>query len=94
MGTYYDLNNVQHGFLYSGGGVTTVDIARAAVTDVWSINDSGQMAGYYTDIAGVSHGFVQTGTAVTTIDVAGATGIGTVPRGINANGQVTDDTHS
>jgi probable HAF family extracellular repeat protein len=98
VGMYYDSSYVSHGFLYSGGTVTTIDIACPAVppttgvtdTDVWSINDSGQMAGYCTDALGLSHGFVQTGTAgtPTIFDVPGAASIGTVPRSINTSGQV------
>ena len=86
VGVYTDINNVGHGFLYSGGTVTAIDIPGGTISDIGGINNNSQIAGYYSDAKGAFHGFVLVGTTVTTVDVSGATA--TIPTGINNNGEV------
>jgi probable HAF family extracellular repeat protein len=57
VGYYLDASNQGHGFLYSGGAYTTIDIG-AHGTFVTGINDSGQMVGYFLDLFNHYHGFV------------------------------------
>ena len=55
-----------HGFFYSGGVFTTIDVPSATGATTWTyghgINNKGQVAGYYWDGVniGYSHGFVAT----------------------------------
>ena len=73
-----------HGFVYSGGSFTTIDVPGATRTVAAGINDAGQVVGNFYDSAG-SHGFVYSGGSFTTIDVP-------LPQpwlsGINAAGQI------
>ena len=39
-----------HGFLYSGGTFTTVDVPGASSTAAYGISASGQIVGSYTDV--------------------------------------------
>jgi len=57
VGYYFDASNQAHGFLYSGGAYTTIDIG-AHGTFVTGINDSGQMVGYFQDFFNHYHSFV------------------------------------
>jgi len=59
-GSYWDSNNVQHGFLRTPeGAFVTVDPSGSAGTQPESINDSGTIVGYYLDANSVYHGFVR-----------------------------------
>jgi probable HAF family extracellular repeat protein len=73
-----------HGFLYSGGSFTTIDVPGAVQTIANGINDSGQIVGSFSDAAG--HGFLDSGGTFTTIDAPGA--LSTDARGINDSGQI------
>ena len=55
MGTYYDRNGGEHGFLDTNGAFTTLDDPNAT-TGTWltGINNSGQILGDYRGSAGVS----------------------------------------
>jgi hypothetical protein len=101
-GSYYDANNVGHGFVRAPDGIiTTFDISAAGTgafqgTYPGGINPKGVIAGVYTDTNNVNHGFVRApdGT-ITTFDVPDAgTGAnqGTLPTGflgINPKGTIT-----
>jgi hypothetical protein len=59
-GTYYDSNNVQHGFLRTpDGNFKTVDPDDSQGTQPESINDAGIIVGYYQDANSVYHGFLR-----------------------------------
>jgi hypothetical protein len=79
VGSYFDTNNVAHGFLRSpDGGYTTIDVAAAGTgafqgTAAIGINAEATIVGGYTDANNLSHGFVRAraGT-ITTFDVPAA----------------------
>ena len=82
-----------HGFLYSGGIFTTIDVPGAGVTQAFDINSAGQIVGTFSDSTG-THGFLYSGGIFTTIDVpvAGtANGSATKAFGINNAGQIVGD---
>lgn len=58
-GTFTDATGNNHGFVYSNGVVTTINIPNATATVVNDINAKGQLAGYYTDSTR-THGFIST----------------------------------
>jgi uncharacterized membrane protein len=62
-----------HGFLLSGGVFTSLDFPFAFETEVWGINDSGEISGFFDDATGV-HGFIYSHGAWNKVDVAGARG--------------------
>ena len=84
VGNYQALG--PHGFLYSGGSVTTIDVPGATFTEVFGINDAGQTAGRYLDATGY-HGFLDSGGSFTPINVPG-TDNGTQVFGINDTGKI------
>jgi hypothetical protein len=51
-----------YAYIYSGGTYTPFAVAGAAFTDLYSINDVGQLSGIYIDMSGNIHGFVATPT--------------------------------
>lgn len=60
-----DLNTFRgHGFVWSNGVFTTVDVpdasGHAQYTEINSINAKGEIAGFYYDANGVQHGFLGT----------------------------------
>src|SRR5437867_8361390 len=61
----------RHGFLYSRGIFTTVDVPGAVVTQAFGINNSGQIVGNFSDTTG-AHGFLYSRGIFTTVDVPGA----------------------
>ena len=60
-----------HGFVYSNGTFTTLDVPGATAISATSINASGQVTGNYCDGSG-NHGFVYSNGTFTTLDVPGA----------------------
>jgi hypothetical protein len=54
-GTYYD--GSYHGFLYSHGTYTPLNVPGAVATYATDINDQGQIVGYYSDASG-THAFL------------------------------------
>jgi probable HAF family extracellular repeat protein len=96
VGLYTDANNVNHGFLLSGGQYTTLDDPHAGAgasqgTFAEGINDRGQIVGGYIDADNVNHGFLHSGGQYTTLDdpSAGAGAFqGTFAEGINDRGQI------
>jgi probable HAF family extracellular repeat protein len=57
VGAYSDSSFHRHGFLYSNGTYTTLDVPLASQgTFASGINDAGQIIGQYQDATG-SHGF-------------------------------------
>jgi probable HAF family extracellular repeat protein len=84
-------NQVQHGFLYSGGRFTTIDVPGASGTFARGINDREVIVGGYgnaNEIAG--NGFLLNDGSFSTIDHPNASG-GNFAVGINNSGQIAGD---
>lgn len=61
VGYYVDGNGADHGFLHSGGTYTTIDDPLGSSTELFGINDSGEIVGAYLVAGtGVWHGFLAT----------------------------------
>src|SRR5438067_13935959 len=54
---YYE-NPQRHGFLYSGGTYTTLDVPMASLTEANGINDLGHIVGVYQDSGLKYHGYI------------------------------------
>ncbi len=97
VGNYYPEDGSLHGFLFSGGVYTKIDLPAACSTNPNSINDAGVIVGDYGvgDCAGGTeehHGFLlRDDTFVTIDDPNGVYQFVTVLRGINAQGNVVGD---
>jgi hypothetical protein len=68
----------QHGFSYSGGVFTQIDVPGAltfnsASTQVQGVNNSGVMVGYFDGADGLNHGFLDNGGSFTQLDAPFAT---------------------
>ena len=61
-----------HGFLYTDGSFSNVDVPGATITIAHGINDAAQIVGIYYDGKLVPHGFLDEGGTFSTIDVPGA----------------------
>jgi probable HAF family extracellular repeat protein len=94
VGVYYDANNVDHGFSYISGSLTTLDDPDAGSglyqgTTAYGISSSGSIVGYFTDSSSVSHGFIYSGGAFTTTlndpNAGTAAGEGTYVFGISGS---------
>src|SRR6266542_2245758 len=83
---FQDTAEIFHGFLYTGGTFTTIDVPGAIRTNAFGINDAGQIVGFFQDTSGGTHGFLEIAGSFTTIDVPGA--IVTAPSDINNAGQI------
>jgi probable HAF family extracellular repeat protein len=60
VGDYSDAAGLPHGYLFSNGSYTPIDVPGAVQTVPYGINDAGDIVGYYTDGRGVTHGFLAT----------------------------------
>jgi hypothetical protein len=91
-GFYADENSLQHGFIRSadGSSYTTVDFPGSNVssTDVFGINDRGDVAGTYYD--GALHPFIR--SADGTYSSFSLPGLYTFADGINNRGQIEGST--
>lgn len=93
-GYYFDANSVRHGFLWDENGtVITFDPPGSLGTEVWSINNQGEIVGDYAALL-VPHAFLRhkDGTFIT-FDAPGAGTTphlpgGTTPQGINKDGEI------
>ena len=67
VGTYNDINDVAHGFLYSNGAYTNFDCPNSTATNASGINASGQIVGFcwYNS---TYHGFLLSNNVYTPID--------------------------
>src|SRR5262249_6068130 len=65
---------------------TPIAVPGAASTELYGINDAGQMVGQYGDGMGTQHGFLYNSGSFTQIDVPGASK--TLVSGINNAGQI------
>ena len=85
-GMYLDAAGKSHGFLLSGGSLTTIDVPNATSTECSGINDNGQIVGDYIDAAGKNHGFLLSAGAFTYLNYPRA--IYTQAFAINLAGQI------
>ena len=87
---YYDNRSGSQGFIDTGGVFTTVNTPGASgVTNVYGINDSGQVVGFSGNGSFGCPGFIDTGGIFTTVcDPSSPPGQVTTPFGINDSGQV------
>jgi len=90
VGWYTDSAGVYHGFKYSNGTYTAINVPNAYETQALGINDLGDIVGAYVQGSQpnvTSHGFLLHNGAFTTIDYPGAQ-TGTVATGINKSGTI------
>lgn len=89
VGYYVDASAVTHGFGYSGGSYTTIDVPSSSATTASGISNGGQVTGSYTDGSGGSHGYFQTGFAGSQTSLDNPSGVGnTTASGINDGGTI------
>jgi hypothetical protein len=86
----YQVQALSHGFLYSGGSFTPIDVPGARATQANGINAGGQIVGLYSTPGALPelHGFLESGASFTSIDVPGAGA--TQAFGINAGAKSWD----
>ncbi len=98
-GSYNDSNNMQHGYLLSGGSFTTIDYPGTGPSStgyfggtwVQGINDSGVMVGGHGPTTlGIAYGFVYSGGTFSSINFSGAPGgsLSADAIGINNAGEI------
>ena len=83
VGTFMDLQDRIHGFLYRHKAYT--NIGPPGTVGAWGINKQGWIVGAYFDGA-TNHGWVWNGKKYTTLDVPGATS--TIATAINDHGEI------
>ena len=87
VGTYRDAKNIGHGFVWTKGVFTTLDVPDAFLTSATGINDNGDIVGVYIDDEDFNlHGFVLSKGVYTTLDVPGA--LWTDVYSINSKGEI------
>jgi hypothetical protein len=96
VGTYYYVGGGggTHGFIYEGNNscfdvIASLKGANGATTNVWGVNDSGEIVGFYKDSAGNYQGFLYVKGKFTSIECKGATQ--TRPYGIRNDGVIAGD---
>jgi uncharacterized membrane protein len=100
VGTYVDSNGKQHGFVLSGGQVTTIDYPGAVVTTVRGINSRGDIVGTHTGpnaampgSGGDIHGYLLRAGASTLEPLDYPGHMNTIPQRINDDGKVVGCYH-
>jgi probable HAF family extracellular repeat protein len=76
-----------HGFLWSEGTRTTIDIPGSTFTEAHGINDRGEIVGSYTDASGTPHGFLLSKGTLTEIIDPNSTDV-PIPFGIHNRGDI------
>jgi hypothetical protein len=56
-GNYQSSDGKWHGYLLSNGTYTSIDYPNATQTQVYGLNDLGELSGNWVDAAGHDHGF-------------------------------------
>jgi hypothetical protein len=91
-GFYTDNTGTSHGFTWTAGTFTTINIAGSSGTWITGINDDGVICGYFhktsSSSSGVTLGFQQTGTTVVSFAL-NANARATFPGGINTAGEIS-----
>jgi probable HAF family extracellular repeat protein len=90
VGRYFGNSGDLHGFQFSNGNYSTIDVPGATGTSVFGINNLGDIVGAYKDTSGATHGFLLSNGSVTTIDFPGSTN--TNAQGINDSGEIVGST--
>ena len=100
VGTYVDSNGKQHGFLLSGGQVTTIDYPNAVTTVARGINNHGDIIGTHTGpnaatplSGGDVHGFLLRAGSSTLEPLDYPGHMNTIPQRISDDGQVVGCYH-
>ncbi|MBZ5623678.1 MAG: hypothetical protein LAQ69_34000 [Acidobacteriia bacterium] len=95
VGFYTDTNGKQHGFLLSGGSVTTIDYSGALATIARGINSHGDIVGTHVDAAnlpgGGLKGFLLKSGGFTDVNYPGH--LNTIAQRINDEGLITGCYH-
>lgn len=95
VGYYNDANGKQHGFLLSGGSVTTIDYSGALATIARGINSHGDIVGTHVDAAGLPgggpKGFLLKAGGFTDVNYPGH--LNTIAQRINDEGLITGCYH-
>lgn len=85
IGQYVDSSGVSHGFVYSKGAFTTIDVPGASDTFLDATSPNGKiLAGSYYGSDGNDHGFLLQNGVFTTVDYPGA--VDTEILGVNDSG--------
>ena len=72
-GDWFQSDNYAQGFTLIGGTYTSINYPGAEYTDVWAVNNKGDLGGDYFDTpSGVNHGMTDIGGVFTTIDPPGS----------------------
>jgi hypothetical protein len=72
VGAYTGADGKAHGYLRSRGRYTRIDVAGAAETVPFGLNNLGEVSGTYLDVTGLPHGFWQDRHGhITTVDIPG-----------------------
>jgi len=86
VGDIYGSTTGTHGFLYSGGTFSAIDVPGAQNTSVSDINNAGQIVGTFQDRTG-NHGFLYSSGTFSSFDFPCFTD--TTVQGMNDAGQIT-----
>jgi probable HAF family extracellular repeat protein len=88
VGTYFDAGGTAHGFVYTEGAFTTINVPiynPNAVGSLNGINNDGEIVGTYYDAEGAPHGFLYDQGTFYTIPVGTTANV----YGINDRGQIS-----
>src|SRR5580698_3377152 len=91
VGFYFDSAGNQHGYEFSGGTFTTLDVPffGAIGTGATQINNSGEIVGVWSDSSGLLHGFMLVAGLYTSLDYPGGTN--TEASCVNNEGDIVGD---
>ena len=89
VGEYLDNSGTYHGWEFSGGTYTTIDVpfSGATGTGAGGINDSGEIVGFWDGSGIAQHGFTLIGGTYSSFDYPGA--IQTAANALNNKGDIT-----
>jgi uncharacterized membrane protein len=90
VGRYVDSGRSGHGFLFSGGQYTMLDVPGGSSTGASGINNAAQIVGSY-PVGGPSRGFLLSSGSYTVLDAPQAAY--TFANGINDSGQIVGSYH-
>jgi hypothetical protein len=86
VGYFYDSKSNPHGFVWSAGAVSAVDVPGALSTTARGLNDAGDVVGNYLTPNFTGHAFRLSNGQFTTIDVPGIVGMS--PYAVNNAGAI------